>query len=89
MKQNYIKPMIVIERFGLTQSVATGCGAAASNTLGNPTQWSKSSCAWEVGGLLIFLDTMNVCADFKVKEDEEVFGACYNNPEGSMIFSSF
>ena len=89
MKQNYVKPSIVIERFDLTQSIASGCGASATNTLGKPVQWAKHVCAWDVGGILFFLDGMNVCANVQVKENEEVYGVCYNNPEGAMIFSSF
>ncbi len=90
MKQTYVKPRIIIERFALTQSIASGCGAVADNSLGQPTQWSKSTCAWDVGGYTFFLDTMtNICKDYKLSENDDLYGFCYNNPEGSMIFSSF
>lgn len=89
MKQKYVKPDFSVEHFGHTQSIASGCGVGAANTLGKPVQWAKSVCAWDVGGILFFLDGMNVCADIQVKEDEDVYGVCYSNPDGAMIFSSY
>jgi len=91
MKQKYVKPSIIVERFALTQSIASGCGTSATNTLGKPMQWSKSTCAWDVGGIIMFLNTMaDICEDERVdSENMEVNGYCYNNPDGSMIFSSF
>ena len=90
MKQAYVKPRIMIERFALTQSIAASCTVAGGSSLGKPTNWSKSTCAWDMGGLLIFLDGMNVCVNVQVENENVDFeGVCYNNPDGAMIFSSF
>lgn len=90
MKQTYVKPHMMIERFALTQSIAASCTVAGGNSLGKPTNWSKSTCAWDIAGQLIFLDGMSVCRDEKVaSENIDYSGICYNNPDGAMIFSSF
>lgn len=88
MKQKYVKPSIIVERFALTQSIASGCGVVGGSTLGSPMQQNKHDCAWDLGNQLIFLQGMNVCMDVQVEENDEVFGICYNNPNGNMIFGS-
>ena len=89
MKQVYVKPRIIVERFALTQSIASGCGVVGGSTLGNPTHQNKYDCAWNLGGQLIFMEGMSQCSDIPVKEDGEITGICYNNPDGAMIFASF
>ena len=90
MKQSYVKPRMIIERFALTQSIAAGCGAVpGGNTLGQPAHYYKSTCAWDVGGILLFLDR-EICKDVQVGEKDQVMGYCYNNPDGgTAIFGSF
>lgn len=89
MKQTYVKPRIIVERFGLTQSIAAGCGVNASNTLGKPTHYTKETCGWEMAdGLILFVDSVTACT-YDVEPDALVEGVCYNNPDGAMIFSSF
>ena len=88
MKQVYVKPRIIVERLALTQSIASGCGVTPNNSLGEPTQWYKSTCGWSVDGLVFFLEGMNVCKDIKVKDEDNLVDFCYNNPDGAMIFSS-
>ena len=90
MKQTYVKPRIMIERFALTQSIASGCGAVPSgSTLGEPAHYHKSTCAWNVGGILLFIDP-NICKDKQIGENDEFMGYCYNNPDGGIaIFGSF
>lgn len=90
MKQTYVKPRMIVERFALTQSIASGCGVApGGGTLGVPAHYNKNTCAWDVGGILLFIDA-NICTDMQVGENDQVMGYCYNNPEGgTAIFSSF
>lgn len=93
MKQTYEKPMISIEYLTLSQSVATGCGAAAGgNSLGGPDQWTKETCAWCVGDEKFFY-TVGICGetedDVLPPEFDDIGGVCYNNPEGgNNIFNS-
>lgn len=89
MKQTYVKPTMMIERFGLTQSIAASCTAGGGNTLGKPTNWNKEVCGWEIqSGLVLFVDAVTACT-FDVDPDGRFFDLCYNNPEGAMVFSSY
>lgn len=89
MKQTYVKPRIIIERFALTQSIATTCTVAGGNSLGKPTNWSKETCGWKLqNDLILFVDAVTAC-NYDVEPDALVEGVCYNNPDGAMIFSSF
>lgn len=94
MKQSYVKPRIIIERFALTQSIAAGCGAiTGGNTLGGPTSGSVNTCVWDMINYALFVTTNNNCDPvYAVEPDENVLvnGYCYNNPEGgTAVFSSF
>ena len=89
MKQTYVKPSIIVERFALTQSIASSCGVVGGSTLGKPTHQSKEVCGWELmNGLVLFVDAVSACTK-DVEPDAKVDGVCYNNPDGAMIFSSF
>lgn len=88
MKKEYKKPMIVLESFNLSQSIAAGCGAIHDSTLGSPNQSSKETCAWVVGGYNVFLNDTNICT-IKIGENDDSLGVCYNNPNGgTSIFNS-
>lgn len=53
MKKVYVKPALQVEYFGLTQSIAAGCGAVpGGNSLGKPNHWDKSTCGWDMGNHL-------------------------------------
>lgn len=90
MKKMYSKPDFRVESFALTQSVAAGCGAiAGGSTLGKPSHWGKDDCGWDVGNLIIFVESNSAC-ELKVGEEESFEGICYNNPDGgNSIFGSY
>lgn len=87
MKRNYQKPRIELEYFTLSQNIAAGCGAAHDSSLGHPNQWSKETCGWELGNVILWME--NSGCTVPLGEDAYVEGVCYNNPEGGQtIFSS-
>lgn len=76
MKKTYTKPVLNMESFSLSQTIAYGCG----NNLDfkYATHRNKYDCKWETGfGEAVFLtkDTCDIA-------DEDYDGVCYNNPEG-------
>lgn len=82
MKRQYKKPVLYIERFTLTQTIAHNCGENLDFSMG--TLKTKESCGWNVGGYEIFMDPA-IC-DFPTKDFE---GVCYNAPEGGLnVFNS-
>ena len=87
MKQTYVKPSIVVERFSLAQSIAADC-APRNDAWGHCNHWSKSTCGWQFpDGTIAWLDP-NVCNDIYGAFDE-INGLCYNSPKGGMtIFGS-
>ena len=92
MKQKYMKPAIVMERFELSQSIADNCGATpGGGTLGRPAHWSKNSCGWFIDAeTILWFDTgeFGSCNEH-LKEGEDFDGLCYNNPAGGQaIFNS-
>lgn len=89
MRADYEKPMVYIDDFTVSQSIAAGCGAVAGgNTLGKPTHWDKTTCGWNNGVDVLWTDANQECHE-KVPDYAEVDGVCYNNPGGgNSIFSS-
>lgn len=88
MKMEYVKPRMIVERFTLTQSIASGCSAAGSSLGEAFGLTDKASCAWDHGGILFFLNGIEICRDVQVVDDSDLEGFCYNNPSGSVIFNS-
>lgn len=89
MKKIYKKPILFMETFSITQSVATGCGAVAGgNSLGKPTHWEKETCGWSYGNMIVWTEANTGCS-VKWGKDDEYASLCYNNPDGgNNIFSS-
>ena len=82
MKRAYAKPVLCIERFTLTQTIARNCGDNLDFSMATHT--TKESCGWDIGGIEIFVDSY-IC-DFPVREWD---GVCYNAPAGGFnVFSS-
>lgn len=83
MKKSYEKPVLYIERFTLTQTIAHNCGENLDFSMG--TEKTKESCGWNAApGYEIFMDA-NIC-DFPTKD---IVGVCYNAPEGGYnVFNS-
>lgn len=79
MKKVYEKPSLYVERFMLTQSIASGC-SPSNPDFGVPTQTSQEVCGWDIYGIEIFAD-YNIC-DFPTEYFE---GVCYNAPAGGFI----
>lgn len=83
MKNQYVKPVLVIENFTLSQSIAYNCGENLD--WNQATTKDAYSCGWETGfpGDVVFIESNNTCT---VTEFE---GVCYNNPDGGInVFSS-
>lgn len=93
MKKKYSKPLMNIELFTLAQSIAATCPALQHDTgLGNPNHYSKTSCGWNMGNIIIFTAENSGCT-VKWEEDDPVnigdIALCYNNPDGgTQIFGS-
>lgn len=81
MKANYTKPLLAMELFSLTQSVARDC-----NTTHDPNNFTSTDpygCELLVGTITVFIGGKNCMIDGQNGE----FG-CYHNPEGNLIFRS-
>lgn len=82
MKKAYTKPVLIVERFTLSQTIAHNCGKNLDFSMA--TLANKTDCGWNVGGIEIFIDT-TIC-DVYV---EEIDGVCHNAPEGGYnVFNS-
>jgi hypothetical protein len=83
MKKAYKKPMMIVEWFTLSQTIAQGCGDNLED-YGSPTHTRRTTCAWEFlgGAAYYFLDSNDVCLD-PVEEGGSDF-ICYNAPEGGI-----
>ena len=91
MKKAYMKPGMYIESFSLAQSIAAGCGVQHDSTLGGPLQWSKTTCAWQIGGAAFWQKGVIDGCSFDGGEQTESNGEiiCYNTPNGTnTIFGS-
>lgn len=83
MKKIYEKPAAYIERFNLTQSIASGCSVL--ETFGGTTVNSEDAetCGIVFGGTAYFSDGVLGCIAGEYDE------FCYNAPaEGSILFNS-
>ena len=82
MKRAYEKPVLYIERFTLSQTIAHNCGDNLDFTMAN--HQTKETCGWIVSGLEIFMNP-DIC-DLPT---EDFGGVCYNAPEGGYnVFHS-
>lgn len=89
MKKKYTTPVLMMESFTLSQSIAHNCGQ--NLVFDNATLKYKSTCGWDVDGDktstgdIVFMDD-NICTYLTESVDGLV---CYNNPEGGYnIFNS-
>ena len=81
MKKAYKKPMMIVEWFTLSQTIATGCGDL--DIYGSPTLTRRANCAWDFNGaFLLFLEGNNNC-EYQIK-DGTIDGLCYNGPSAGM-----
>lgn len=84
MKEKYVKPAIFIERFSLTQNIASGC---AGSTLGQPHNNATdiSNCAWDMGGIILFnTDACDVPGGIKLQVGDTFEAVCFNAPNSSL-----
>ena len=82
MKKAYEKPVLYIERFTLSQTIALNCGENVY--LGEPTHGSKETCGWNVDGIIVFT-SKNYCSELT----EIYLDVCYNAPAGGYnVFAS-
>ncbi len=104
MKKEYIKPMVMVEGFALSQSIARNCGSTIyqDNPIGYPNYQDIGSCGWvyteggeddpfagsDVQEPVTYIYWSDGCQN-PVGPDFEIEGACYNNPGGGTgIFGS-
>lgn len=88
MKEMYVKPLICVESFALTQTIARSCGDTHQSTLGQSKHADENTCAWDIGGYTIFYDA-TYCEDDDPGPIDEIEGYCYNNPDGGVtLFAS-
>ena len=82
MKASYTKPLLAVELFSLTQTVAHDCTTSIPQ---NQLNFNDPSCVWDLGGgMTIFIGGGNCVLD-----GESMGYGCYNNPnEGNYIFRS-
>lgn len=89
MKEVYTKPVLHMESFRLSQSIASGCAVppAGQSTIGRANQWGRATCGWDMGNLILWVSAPQ--CDFETDVDANVNGVCYNNPNGGVtIFHS-
>ena len=86
MKENYVKPKLLLESFTLSQTIAESCGASHDSTLGEPTHYDATTCEWDVGGFTLFFEHCDLnMEDFNNNYET----LCYGNPNGGQtVFSS-
>lgn len=88
MKEKYVKPAMLIERFTLTSAVAKNCTDTGLG--GRPTQSDFLTCKWEITPEFTLFTWEGGCT--MPVEDGFNLGSgivCYHNPVGnSIIFSS-
>ena len=81
MKKTYKEPMMIVERFTLSQTIATGCGDLEQ--YGSPTLTRRANCAWDFfGATTIFLEGNEQC--LLQVEDGAFEGLCYNAPSAGL-----
>ena len=82
MKKQYEKPVMYIERFTLSQTIALNCGENVD--LGEPMYGSKETCGWNIDGTIVFTSKPNC-----VELTEVFLDVCYNAPAGgNNVFAS-
>lgn len=92
MRQTYMKPKMIVERFALSQSITASCAGVTPGMAFDPVgpqQWSASTCVWQSGSMQMFILNQNCSFGPEVGEEFEYEGYCYNNPTtGMSMFSS-
>lgn len=89
MKEMYVKPTMILERFTLSQNIADFCSAHNSDW-GHANYADKNSCGWALpdGSNIAWLRDTVACND-PYEESDDINGICYNNPvNGITIFGS-
>lgn len=90
MKKAYNKPKVFVESFVLNQNIAFNCFVpwGGDPTLGKPNHSEKTSCGWDMGNFIAWVDAENKCNLF-IPPSEGVGAVCYNTPSGgNTIFGS-
>lgn len=88
MKEKYVKPSMIIERFTLTSTIANNCADFIQKEY--LTLSTKGSCGWNIGGGFTVFERAPVCmieSNDWVTDSGDII--CYNNPVGGAnIFGS-
>ena len=84
MKNIYTKPVLVMESFVMSQSIAHNCGD--NLVFENATTKDKNSCGWMTSIGKVFME-QSTCDE--IPENGIFNGVCYNSPQGGFnIFNS-
>ena len=92
MKQVYKKPVLIMESFTMTQSIAHNCGQTLD--FQQATLKYKSTCGWNTGidgdgngSIDVLFVNGNTCN--RTIGENDFPGVCYNNPNGGFnVFNS-
>lgn len=94
MKKVYTKPVLMMEDFTLSQSIAHNCGDNIKDSWHQATLKYKVTCGWDTlidadgnGTTDILFISDQICNT--VVGPDEFVGVCYNNPGGGFnVFNS-
>ena len=90
MKKEYTKPGIIIESFEISQNISAGCGAIPGKTVGGKVNTSQVGvCGWQDNGSLNIIWVDDSKCTTGTPADSEIYGFCYNNPDGTTIMKLF
>lgn len=82
MKKTYSKPVIVLESFSMSTSIAAGCEAIIDTSLGG-------QCGLDFGKYTVFLEDVNGCDREVIDGNNEFNNLCYHVPTSdNNLFNS-
>lgn len=89
MKEKYVKPAMIIERFTLTSAIARNCSDAVQKEYLTHNSIAQN-CAWDIGGGLTVFEKSPICIyETTIYPSDSGDIICYNNPgEGYYLFGS-
>lgn len=89
MRKPYQKPMLYVERFELSEHIATGCEIVSINP-DEKNQTTAEICSLDLGyGVPVFATTVNSPCEFRFDLDDPDSIFCYHNPDPkNSVFSS-
>lgn len=90
MRKPYQKPMLYVERFELSEHIATGC-ALIDQEQGDKDFTTPEACVFEWGGVKMFMNSGNCASQNVIILDphDPTSAFCYHGPSAERwVFSS-